>query len=160
MRIFYVAVVNKIIKIFPFHDDVLMVLAALNPDPVLRVSWSSSSVRELAVHFNLMADEHHDALVAEFQDYQLTPDDELPLYSADNRVNTFWAEMAKKTFAGGMRFPHLAHLMTALSLIAHSNAASERVFFMYCKIVTDIRPQLSNDTLYALLSCKINMDEP
>ena len=27
----------------------------------------------------------HDWLVAELQDYQLTPDDELPLYSADSR---------------------------------------------------------------------------
>ena len=35
VRKFYVAVVNKIIKIFPFHDDVLMDLAALNPDPAL-----------------------------------------------------------------------------------------------------------------------------
>jgi len=42
--------------------------------------------------------------------------------------DTFWAEMAKKTFAGGMCFPHLAHLMTTLSVITHSNADSERVF--------------------------------
>ena len=65
--------------------------------------------------------------IAEFQDYQLTPDDELPLYSADSRVNTFWAQMAKKTFAGGIRFPYLAHLMTTLPVIAHSNSDSERI---------------------------------
>ena len=49
VRKFYVAVVNKMIKIFPFHDDVLRDLTALNPDPALQGSWSSSSVRELAI---------------------------------------------------------------------------------------------------------------
>ena len=78
--------------------------------------------------------------VAEFQDYQLSPDDELPLYTADSSVDMFWADMAKKkTFAGAMRFTHLAHLMTTLSVIAHSNADSERVFFMCHKIDTDAR---------------------
>ena len=89
MRKFYVAVVNMVIKIFPFHDDVLGDLAALNPDPALRESLSTSSVRELAIRFCLVADEHHDALIAEFHDYQLTPDGELPLYSAESRVETF-----------------------------------------------------------------------
>ncbi|KAK2163279.1 hypothetical protein LSH36_82g00005 [Paralvinella palmiformis] len=36
VRNFYVAVVNKLIKIFPFHDDVLRDLVALIPDPALR----------------------------------------------------------------------------------------------------------------------------
>jgi len=66
----------------------------------------------------------------------------------------------KKTFAGGMHFPHLGYLMTALSVIAHNNADSERGFSVCRKIDTDARSQLGNDTLYALLSCKINMDEP
>ena len=38
MHKFYVAVVNKMIKMFPFHDDALRYLAALNSDPVLRQS--------------------------------------------------------------------------------------------------------------------------
>ena len=105
MSKFYVAVVNKI---FPFHDDILGDLAALNLDPALLESWSSSSIRELAIRFDIVGDEHHDALVTEFQNCQMTPDDELPLYSADSRVDTFWAEMAKTTFTGGMRFPYLA----------------------------------------------------
>ena len=63
---FYLAIVNKI---FPFHKDVLEDLVALNPDSALQESLSSSSVRELAIRFGLVADEHHDALVAEFQDY-------------------------------------------------------------------------------------------
>ena len=65
----------------------------------------------------------------------LPADDELSLYSADSHVNTFWAEMAKKnfkkTFVGGMRFPHLAHRITTLSVIPHSNADSERTRLLY-----------------------------
>ena len=38
---FYIAIVNKMINIFPFHDDVLRDLAALNPDPALRESRSA-----------------------------------------------------------------------------------------------------------------------
>jgi len=63
----------------------------------------------------------------------------------------------KKRFAGGMRFPGLAHLVTTLWMITHSNADSERVFFTRRKIDTDARSQLGNNTLQALLSCKINM---
>ena len=136
VRNFYVAVVNKLIKIFPFHDDVLRDLVALIPDPALRESWSSSSVRELAISFGLMAerhDAHHDALVGEFQYYQLTSDDQLSLYSTLLTVVSTHSgqRWQRKTFACGMRFPHLTHLdMTTLSVIAHSNADSERVFSM------------------------------
>ena len=35
-----------------------------------------------------------------------------------------------------------------------------RVFSMCLKIDTDSRSQLGNDTLHALLSCKINTDDP
>jgi len=41
VRKFYVAVVNKMIKIFPFNNDVLRDLAAVNPDAALREYWSS-----------------------------------------------------------------------------------------------------------------------
>ena len=161
VRKFYVTILNKMVKIFPFHDDELRNLAALNSDPALRESWSSSSVRELAIDFDLVTDEYHEALVAKFQDYQLTPGDELPLYSVDSCVDTLWADMAKKkTFAGALRFPHLAHFMTTLSVVAHSNADSERVFFICNKIDTDARSQLGNDNLHPLLSRKINIDEP
>ena len=79
---------------------------------------------------------------------------------SDSRVDTFWAEMGrKKTFVGAVRFPLLTRVMTKLSVIAHSNNAdSERVFSMVRKVDTDSRSQLGNDTLRALLSCKINTD--
>jgi len=36
VRHFYVAIVEKMVKIFPFHDTVLKNLSVLNPDPKLR----------------------------------------------------------------------------------------------------------------------------
>ena len=100
-------------------------------------------------------------LSVEFQDYQLCADGDLPPFNKETRIDLFWSDVGKlKTFTGATRFPHFAHLMTSLSVIAHSNAESERVFSMCRKIDTDSRSQLGNDTLRALLSCKINRDEP
>ena len=48
----------------------------------------------------------------------------------------------------------------SLSVIAHSNTDSERVFSMCRKIDTDSRSQFGNDTLRVLLSSKINTDDP
>ena len=36
VRYFYVAIVEKMVKIFPFHDTVLKDFSVLNPDPKLR----------------------------------------------------------------------------------------------------------------------------
>jgi len=44
--------------------------------------------------------------------------------------------------------------------IAYGNADSERVFSMVRKIDTDSHSQFGNNILRALLSCKINTDEP
>ena len=133
----------------------------VNPDPKLRDTWIPTMVRNLATRFSIVADDEVEHLVEEFQDYQLSPDDDLPAVTSDSRVDTFWAELGrKKTFVGAVRFPLLTRAMTTLSVIAHSNADSERVFSMVRKINTDSRSQLSNDTLRVLLSCKINTDDP
>ena len=69
-------------------------------------------------------------------------------------------EMAnKKTFTGGICFPRLAHLMITLSVIGYGDADTERVFWTRRKIDTEARSQLGNNTLRALLLCKISMDE-
>ena len=148
-------------RVFPFNDEVLKELTVLNPDPKLRDSWNPETVRSLGTRFSIVTAADLDALVVEFQEYQLSAERELPAYTSDTRTDSFWAQMGKlKTFSGEPRFPLLGHLMTTLSVIAHSNADSERVFSMCRKIDTDARSQLGNDTLRALLSCKINTDEP
>ncbi|KAK2141929.1 hypothetical protein LSH36_1015g00014 [Paralvinella palmiformis] len=147
VRHFYVAIVEKIVKIFPFHDTVLKALS------VLHDTWSPTMVCNLATRFSNVADDEIEHLVEEFQD-------DLPAFTSDSRVDTLWAEMGrKKIFVGAVWFPLLTHVMTTPSVIAHSNADSERVFSMVRKIDTDSRSQLGNDTLRALLSCKINKDD-
>jgi len=134
----------------------------LNPDPKLRDTWSPTMVRNLATRFSIVADDEIEHLVEEIQDYQLSPDDDLPAVTSDSRVDTFWAEMGRKktfVFVEAVRFPLLTRVMTALSVIAHNNTVSERVFSMVRKIDTDSRSQLGNDTFRALLSCKINTDD-
>ena len=66
----------------------------------------------------------------------------------------------KKTFASRMRFPQLAHTITTLYVIAHSNTDGKRVFSVCRKIDTDAWSQLSNNSLHVLLSRKINLNEP
>ena len=46
---FYVAIVEKMVKIFPFQDTVLKDLAMLNPDPNLHDTWSPKMVKNLAI---------------------------------------------------------------------------------------------------------------
>ena len=97
-------------------------------------------VWNLATRFSIVADYEIEHLVEEFQDYQLSPDDDLPAVTSDSRVDTFWADMGrKKTFVGTVRFPLLTRVMTTLSVISHSNDDSERVFLMVRKIDTDSR---------------------
>ena len=70
VRKFYGAVVNKMVKMFPFHNDVLRGLVVLKPDPALLESWRLSYVHELATGFDLMVHDWLDRLVTEFQDCQ------------------------------------------------------------------------------------------
>ena len=130
-------------------------LAVLNPDPKLRDDWSVGTVHRLATRFNVIENGDLHGLSVEFQDYQLCADGDLPPFNKETRIDLFWSDVSKlKTFTGATCFPHLADLMTSLSVIAHSNADSERV------LSTPTHALSSETTLRALLSCKINRDEP
>jgi len=117
-------------------------------------------IEKMLRNFSIVADDEIEHLLEEFQEYQLSPDDDLPAVTSESRVDTFWAEMGrKKTFVVAVRFPLLTRVMTTLSVIAHSSADSKRLFSMVRKIDTDSRSQLGSDTLRAVLSCKINTDD-
>ena len=82
MRHFYVAIVEKMVKTFPFHD-------------------TASAEISLCVESRLQVVRHTESNDGEefghsFQDYQLSPDDDLPAVKSDSRVDTFWAEMDRK----------------------------------------------------------------
>ena len=69
-----------------------------------------------------------------------------------------WGALSKTTRGGILKFPNLCKLMKGILSIPHSNASSERLFSMVRKIVTENRTDLGNDTVCALLSCKMNCD--
>ena len=102
-------------------------------------------VRNLATRFSIVAKTELERLVEEFQDYQWSPDDDLPAVMCDSRVDTFWAEMgSKKTFVGAVRFPLLTRVITTLSVIAHSNAVN--VCFKWFERLTRTRIHSSSTT--------------
>ena len=75
-------------------------------------------------------------------------------------IDRFWGALSKTTRGAGgeSRFPNLSKLMKGILSIPHSNASSERLFLMVRKIVTENRTDIGNDTVCALLSCKVNCD--
>ncbi len=59
---------------------------------------------------------------------------------------------------GENQFPVLVSLSKCLLSLPISNADTERVFSIVRKIVTDYRKEMEQDTLCALLTCKLNCD--
>ena len=66
--------------------------------------------------------------------------------------------IGRKKIAGERISSHLTALMKSLLCIPHSNTSSEKTFSMVRKTVTENRTSLHNDTVCALLSCKLNCD--
>jgi len=62
VRHFYVAIVEKMVKIFPFHDAVLNDLSVLNPDFKLRDTIPTMG-RNLATGFSIVANDEIEHLV-------------------------------------------------------------------------------------------------
>ena len=161
VRQYYVATVDKMLKIFPFKNSTLKDLSILNPDPKLREKQDPNAITRLAETFCVVPESSMDALAEEFTDYQLCEESELPKFELlKTRTDEFWGSVSRTTTStGSLRFPLLGKTMCTLSAIAHSNADSERVFSMCRKINTDQRGNLNNDTVCSLLACKINRDE-
>ena len=60
--------------------------------------------------------------------------------------------------AGEQIFSNPAAFMKSFLCIPHPNASTERTFSMVLKIITENRTSLHNDTVCALLTCKLNCD--
>lgn len=168
VREFYVALLQKIIRKFPFQDSLLKNLGVLQPDRA--ASYSVTTVLGLAKRFpqlHLADATSHDQWREEFVDFQLSPAD-LPspsIYIAANlterpRVGKFWCHVEQiKTFDGNNRFSTLCKLMYGLLSIPCSNADSERGFSILRKIHTDQRSNLDQSTITALMTMKFNCDD-
>ena len=66
--------------------------------------------------------------------------------------------MGRKKIVDEQIFSNLDALMKSFLCIPHSNASSERTFSMVRKIVTESKTSLRNNTVCALLSCKLHCD--
>jgi len=66
VRHFYVAIVEKMVKIFLFNEKELKDLSVLKPDPKLCDTWSPTMMRYLATHFSIVSDDEIEHLVEEF----------------------------------------------------------------------------------------------
>ena len=70
----------------------------------------------------------------------------------------FCSFMGWEKLAGEQIFSNPAAFMKSLLCIPHSNASSERTFYILLKIITESRTSLHNDTVCSLLSCKFYCD--
>ena len=99
-------------------------------------------------------------MTEEYQDYQLSPTDDLPEYDKETtRFDTFWLAMEKQQFRSGKhRFGLLSKIALSALSLPHSNADAERSFSILRKIQQDSRGNLNHQTTTSLMSCKMNED--
>ena len=167
VKVFYVRTTEKLLKKFPFSDQLLKDLAVLNP--LKSAGCKPEAIVNLAKRFpqlKLTSPESLETLREEFTDFCLSPGDHPPVetYSTEGeeqlvRCGTFWAALSKqKTAFGEQRFHALSRLMLGLLCIPCSNADAERGFSMLRKIHTDSRSRLHQSTIAALMAVKMNLD--
>ena len=129
VRHFYVAIVEKMVRIFQFHDTVLKDISVLNPDPKLRDIWSPTMVRIWPLVSAL---------------WQMMKSN--ISWKSSRTIN--WVRLA------------ICQLLRVIVLSTRSGTRWVTRRHLWGQIDTDSRSQLGNDTLLALLSCKINTDDP
>ena len=154
VRLFYTEVTNSIVKKFPFKDTTLQTLGFVNP--TLKHKIDSSSLLPIATRLVPSIDQT--TLADEVLDYQLSPDDDLPLFQPDTPLDNYWLSVEQLTIPGttNKRFTQLPKLALAALTLPHSNAAAERSFSMLKKIQADTRGNLCTKTINSLMSAKMN----
>ena len=166
VRDFYRGVTSTITKKFEFKDTVMEDVAFLLPEN--QQSLTVAPVLRLAMRFPAAVPvEACDALEEELLDYMLLPSSDLPVVDREEDKPTqsselcfFWQEVGKmSTVSGTTRFPHLTSLAKCVLALPVANADTERVFSIVRKISTDYRSHLEQNTLCALVSCKLNNDQ-
>ena len=158
VRDFFSAVMSKIVKKMPVKSELLQGLSFLNPSN--RLDISPATIKKLVAHFpeNVVPQSSGDKLHEELIAYQLADDHELPQFKpGQTRMDSFWGELSTVVTSDGKpKYPLLTKLAKAALVLPHSNADSERAFSIVGKIRTQFRSEMCQDTLCALLSCKMN----
>ncbi|KAI4805630.1 hypothetical protein KUCAC02_010233 [Chaenocephalus aceratus] len=179
VRDFYVNVLAYMAKKFLFKDN--LICNAVVVDPAVRQNLSMRSFLKLLDELPTSAVpiDKQDAVCVEFMQYQSAKDTELPPYTEGERVDAFWAAMAKLRDPATSQpcYENVCTVAQHVLLVPHSNAYYEALFSMVCKITTDQRSQLGRgkeghskssvysetygirNTLCGLLAGKINIFE-
>ncbi len=169
VRKFYVTSIKKMIQKFPFGDSLFRDLEILLPTKLTSTTTISIALKlaerfpqlEISDTFSL------DKLREECLDYTLSSAD-LPtpdMYTAADgierpQIGRYWRKVSQLlTLDRQPRFPLLYKLMIGLMTIPASNADAERGFSMLRKIHTDQRSNLSQSTITALMSIKLNCED-
>ena len=157
VRKFYESVAAKMVAKFPFDDPVVSGLSLLSPHQ--RGDLPPTAITDLARRFpNLVPEKDFEQLEEEFQDYQTTPASDFPKVE-DVRTDKFWGVVLQMQhrITQQPRFPLMKKLVSGMLTIPSSNADCERVFSVVKKIQTDMKSNLDNSTLNALLTAKLNV---
>ncbi|XP_048741220.2 uncharacterized protein LOC125655094 [Ostrea edulis] len=156
VRKFYECVAAKMLAKFPFGDPVVCGLSLLNPNN--RGDLPPAAITDIARRFpNLLSEKDMYELEEEFLDYQTTPASDF-CKSEGVCTDEFWGTILqmKNKITLKPRFPMMQKLVSAVLTIPNSNADCERVFSVLKKIHTEMRSNLENSTVCALLSTKLN----
>ena len=154
----YVAVVKKLLERFPFDSEVLKCLVLLDPNQ--RSSTNDKDVMFLIDRFLPdLNDSEIDLILEEWRTYTLSMD--LPAFGDGCQVDQWWLRvLGLKSPSGSLLFSSLGKLIRILLVLPCDQAPVERVFSMVNKIHTKYRPSMQNNTVCALLTCKVNSKVP
>lgn len=146
---FYIEGVQQLFKRFPFDDNVLQRLEALDPSVVR--NKSISSVVELAMRFpNIIGEDELQELDREWRLLRNTD-----INTATTTPTKCWISVQEiKKGDGTPMFPKLSKLMLSLLCLPHSSACVERVFSAVNRIKTKTRNRLTSRTISGLLHTK------
>ena len=154
----YVAVVKKLLVRFPFKSEVLKCIVILDPN-------QRTSVQEKEVLFLIdrflpdLNDAEIDIILEEWRTFCFSTN--LPAFGDGCDVDQWWLRVLElRSPSGSQLFTSLSKLIKILLILPCDQAPVERVFSMVNKIHTKYRPSIQNNTVCALLTCKINSKVP
>ena len=126
----------------------------LNPNSRLLVR--DREILFVAEKFLPRCDDHRlDELLGEWKRYQASTD--LPNCMDQDAIDIWWQQVLhSKDAAGEDIYTELPRLIKTLLVLPYNQAPVERVFSVVNKIDAKFQPLLDNDSVYALLACKMN----
>ena len=144
---FYQQFLAKLLKVFDFKSDIFNCLSIIDP---AKSQVSHSSIFD-KIEENIPIS--FDKAAVKLQHREFTIDDEVSsLVEQHEDAIKFWLDVSKlRSPMGSDKYPELSTLALNLLAIPASNADSERVFSLVCRIKTEFRLSLASETVSSLI---------